>query len=269
MTKLDAVNEVLARVGIRPVPALDTGGAGDAAEAERCIDREELNTQSLDWHYNRRREVELFPVLFTFDNAAWTAATKTLTQTGKFADASSGQTITITAGATTGDYIVDSITSADAVVLKTSISVGDVASGVVGKAKTNAILVPAEAISADSSCVDDSRDITKRGRRLLDLDDNTDQFSDSVTIDYIERVPFNCIPQEVQALIVGRASLALAEMRRADQYPAINRSIPRLVSIAKTADARKRNRAFFDRADSLRNRRRLGNWATIEFVRRY
>ena len=269
MTKLDAVNEILSRVGISPVPALDPGGAGDAAQAERCLDREELNTQSLDWHYNRRREVPLSPDLFTFDNAAWTALTRTLAQTGKFAAASTGQTITITVGATTGDYVVESVTSNDAVVLETSISVGNVASGIGGEAKTNVIVVPTETINADSSWVDETRDITKRGRRLLDLDNNTDQFSESVTIDYIERVPFNCIPQEVQALIVGRAALALAEFRKSEQFPAINRSLPKLVSVAKTADGRKRNRGFFDRADSLQNRRRLGNWTVIDFVRRY
>lgn len=61
MTKLDAVNELLASCGKRPVTVLDTGGASWAAEAERVIDRKELEIQSLGWNYNRRNEVTLSP----------------------------------------------------------------------------------------------------------------------------------------------------------------------------------------------------------------
>lgn len=56
MTKLQAVNEVLAKAGHLPVPALDENinGASLAARVERVLDQEELRIQIEGWHYNRR-----------------------------------------------------------------------------------------------------------------------------------------------------------------------------------------------------------------------
>lgn len=61
MTKLDAVNHILRVVGLPAVPALDTGGASRAAEAERILDEEELRVQSERWNYNTRTNVTLTP----------------------------------------------------------------------------------------------------------------------------------------------------------------------------------------------------------------
>lgn len=61
MTKLDAVNDILLAVGRDRVKSTDTGGASPAAEAERVLDRCELDVQALGWHYNTRTDVELEP----------------------------------------------------------------------------------------------------------------------------------------------------------------------------------------------------------------
>lgn len=54
MNKLDAVNEVMLKCGLRPVTALDTNGASRQAEVERVLDAEELRVQIEGWHYNTR-----------------------------------------------------------------------------------------------------------------------------------------------------------------------------------------------------------------------
>jgi len=61
MNKLDAVNLVLRKAGLYTVSSLDTNGASDAAEAERCIDEKELQIQLAGWHYNMRENVTLEP----------------------------------------------------------------------------------------------------------------------------------------------------------------------------------------------------------------
>lgn len=61
MNRLDAVNEILAAISLRPVAELDTNGASLAADAERWLDREMLRIQSQGWHYNIRRDVDMTP----------------------------------------------------------------------------------------------------------------------------------------------------------------------------------------------------------------
>lgn len=59
MNKLDAVNNVLRRVGVLPVSALDTGGPSAAGHAERFIDAADTSCQARGWHFNTRRGVLL------------------------------------------------------------------------------------------------------------------------------------------------------------------------------------------------------------------
>lgn len=59
MQKLDAVNNVLRRIGLTPVSALDTGGLSAAAHAERFIDAADRSCQARGWHFNTRRGVLL------------------------------------------------------------------------------------------------------------------------------------------------------------------------------------------------------------------
>jgi hypothetical protein len=61
VTKLDAVNYILTRNGEGPVSALDTGGSGSAARAERTLDQAEWEVQAEGWRYNSRENVELVP----------------------------------------------------------------------------------------------------------------------------------------------------------------------------------------------------------------
>lgn len=134
MTKLDAVNEILAATGRPPITVLDTNGQSHAAHAERELDRAELEIQSRGWTYNTRKEVELSP-----DG-------------------------------------------------------------------TSRIAVPESAITIDADGDDAHRGITQIGAYLYSLDENSDEFDSDLTVTYILRYEFTCIPYPVQHWIVRYAA---------------------------------------------------------------
>lgn len=234
MTKLTAVQRVLQDVDNGFTAALDTGGASPAAWAERAIDEIEPGIQLEGWHYNTWEEIELSPTLYTFDNAAWTAASKTLTQTGKFATASVGQTLDITDanGGTEGEYTVATVVSADAVTLEEELDAGDIASGIVGAALTNRIAVPTGTLGIDSSHASFGRNITQIGTYLHDLDEIVDslpsnQFDDDITVSGKFRMEWGCIPLYVQEYILAAATLQYAYRfgRFKDRIPRFEREV--------------------------------------------
>lgn len=136
MTKLEGVNEVLIAAGRDPVKALDTDGASPAAEAERRLDRANIDVQSLGWHFNRRKNVELEP--------------------------NDDGNIEVPEGVITID--------------------GDQENG-------------------------ESINITTVGNGLYNLDDNTDEFEDNVTVAYVLCYLFPCVPLLVQKLITATAAV--------------------------------------------------------------
>lgn len=212
MTKLEAVQEVLRRNGIKPASALDPNGDSTMGQAERILDAEELNIQTRWWHYNTRTDIEVSPSLYTFTGADWTAASKTLTKTGAFADAWAGQTLTLSGtGVTAGDYVVESVTSDNAVVLETSCAAGNLSAAVDGEAADNVIELPTGVIRIDTYGFDAWRDFTQRGQYLLDKDNNDTFFETAVTVTYVERLEFCGIPQAVQQYIAMSAALTFCE----------------------------------------------------------
>lgn len=52
ISKLEACNEMLRAIGLRPVAALDTSGTADVSEAERVLDRNIEYTQAEGWPGN-------------------------------------------------------------------------------------------------------------------------------------------------------------------------------------------------------------------------
>ena len=60
-TKLEAVNDVMRRVGKLPVTALDTGGNSAQALAELSLDDAGDRIQAQGWHWNTKKDVELTP----------------------------------------------------------------------------------------------------------------------------------------------------------------------------------------------------------------
>lgn len=194
MQKLEAVRQMLELCGLQHISALDTDGASMAAFAERILDRENIALQEYGWHFNRRDDVELEPSLYTFSNAAWDAATKKITQAGAFEDATVGQTLDITAGATTlGEVIVTGIDAGfNYVIVDTEIDPSNIASGVVGEAVNNKIVLPETALNIDSI---DHNDVVQLGSKLYDHETNEPLFEDSVTVTYTALIDFDCLPE--------------------------------------------------------------------------
>ena len=60
MTKLDAVNDILAAIGEDPVNSLNDG-LPDADLAKRALDRILVRTQTRGWWFNREPEARLYP----------------------------------------------------------------------------------------------------------------------------------------------------------------------------------------------------------------
>lgn len=255
MQKIDAVREILLRIGLKPGSALETGIQSDTGTAEDLLDQEELAVQGRGWHYNTLRDYELSPVLYEFDNAAWTDATKTLTQAGKFADATAGQTIEITTGAVLGQYTVASKVSDNAVTLEEDISSGgDIASGIAGIAINNRIALPSDTIRVDTDAASARYDFTQSGGRMYDLTENTDMFSSSYRFTLVVRKEFGCIPYEIRRYIMLRAALRFAEMRKAEQMPAIRRDLDESRRRALRMNGRLSNANVFDRPESAQVR---------------
>ena len=192
---LEAVNEILSRCGLGHAPALNTNGNDLVAEVERAIGRHELSVQAEGWHWNRRKNVKLGPDLFTFDSAAYTAASRTLTQAGKFATASVGCALTLSGtGVTLNRTTISELLDDDSVNVTDTIAAGDLGGGVVGQATTNAITFSNSIIEIDTEQSSELVDMVPRDRKLLDMVNNTDQFSESVTVTYLERLAWCDIP---------------------------------------------------------------------------
>lgn len=268
MQKIDAVREILLRLGLKPGSALETGVQSDMGTAEDLLNQEELAVQGRGWHYNTLRDYELSPELYTFDNAAWTDATKTLTQTGKFVEATAGQSLEITAGATAGTYTVATRVSDDAVTLEEDISSGgNIASGIVGSAINNRIALPSDTIRVDTDAASKYYDFTQSGGRMYDLAENTDMFSSSYRFTLIVRKEFGCIPYEIRRYIMLRAALRMAEMRADERSPVIRRDMEESRRRALRMNSRLTNANVFDTAQSqqLRGlRSRLGSGVVFD-----
>lgn len=61
MTKLEAVNQMLAQAGLGIVGSVPSQGGSWAVQANRLLDEVELEIQSIGWNYNTLIDVELTP----------------------------------------------------------------------------------------------------------------------------------------------------------------------------------------------------------------
>lgn len=218
MTLLEGVNFILKRSGLGVVSSLQTGSAAPAGFAERFIHEESMAIQAQGWPCNVFENIELSPDLYSFTNAAYTAQTFGITDYGQFLTASVGQTIDITAGAATlGEAIVasvDSGTGGDFVNLTADINGGvDLASGVAGTALTNRIALPDSCLWIDADDRYEWRDLVQSGAYLYDrgVDENTNQFSDSVIATYCQWKSFGCLPFTLQRYILCSAAVEFCQ----------------------------------------------------------
>lgn len=143
MTKLTAVNLILRKSGVPgALTSLQTDSRSNGAEAERCLDEENLAIQSEGWYFNTRRNVELTP-----------------------------------------------------------------------DAATHLIAIPANVITIDTDGADHWRNITQQGEKLYDLDNNTDDFTDtsSLRVRYVLLYEFHCVPEPIARYIACKAAMTYYE----------------------------------------------------------
>lgn len=221
MELIDAVNEMLTKSGLGtcvtiPTSVTDVTGyhRGEASGfAAGLLLETARRVENMPWHAITRRDVEVEPILFEITDAGWTQTGYILTDNsgdGIFADASEGMTLTLTAagGNEAGDYVVATLVDDDHVTLTSDINDGggNIASGITGDAATNAIVLPAGTITVKPYGADAYRKITTKGNRLFDLDDNTNQFSDTIKVEHTTLTAFGCLPEPLAAYISARAA---------------------------------------------------------------
>lgn len=78
-------------------------------------------------------------------------------------------------------------------------------------ANTSEIALPANTITIDTDGADHWRNVTQRGEKLFDLDNNTDEFSGTLRCRYVTLWAFHCVPEPVAAYIACQAALTYYE----------------------------------------------------------
>jgi hypothetical protein len=73
--------------------------------------------------------------------------------------------------------------------------------------------LPTGTIHADSDFTDEWRNLTHRGERLYDLDNNTAVFSAAVYVKLVELWEFHCVPEPIANYIACSAALAFNSIR--------------------------------------------------------
>jgi len=75
------------------------------------------------------------------------------------------------------------------------------------------ITMPAGTLHLDSDYSDATRNITHRGERLYDLDNNTNVFSAAIYVKLVELWEFHCLPEPVAEYITSAATFAFNTIR--------------------------------------------------------
>lgn len=177
MNTLEAVNLILRKAGGMQAKSLDTDGTSNVAEAERCLDEEELRIQTMGWAYNTVHDDELTP---------------------------------------DGDGYIH---------------------------------VPTGTLTIDSDTIDKSRNVTQRGGRLYDLDNNTYDFGDdTLRVTYVLRFDFDCIPLPVRIYIALQAAWTFYTNKPDGQQKAI-----RLATLKADLDRAQTQAVIYDDASDNNN----------------
>jgi hypothetical protein len=201
LTKLEAVNEMLAAIKEFPVAALDPGGTSTAALAESVLDRENKRVQSRGWHENSEYDVDLEPPDLEI------AVTGT---TGTFI---AGETVTeSTSGATGRFHQIDDDDKMELTVLTGTFTGGKTLTGATstatrtGGAGTTALTEGEIVLDADVLRVDGtSDDVVMRSGKLYDRDENTATFDDTVNVTLVRLLDFDDLSPETKDLVAVQA----------------------------------------------------------------
>lgn len=123
------------------------------------------------------------------------------------------------------------------------------------------IPVPAGVITIDSDGPDAWRDVAQNGDHLVDLDNNTSEFSVPIKVMYTLRLEFSCIPQPIQKAITAHAAFVMGQRYQSRDRALIfelSRDAQNMLALAKRFDGEFSNVNALNSADARRFRGRPG-----------
>lgn len=243
MTKLDAVNWILRRVGLRTISALETGSASTAADVERVLDEWTLRVLEQNWHFNKRRRAVmtadanghlLFLGSTTISSIAVSVDGLTTVITAPGHGLLNGQQTTIAATTTTPSINgVQTITWVTDDAFSIAVNVTNVAVGTGTQTPTSII----SEIQTDGC--DSWRNVVMQVDRLFDLDNNTDVFTGTLMVRYFMLLPFASIPSKVQQYLASEAAVSFNDAYgQRERAPALRADALRARAQARGADSR-------------------------------
>ena len=219
ISELEAVNDMLRAIGqpaVTSVPASDDGS--DEWEASELLARRLKQIESRGWHYNTTKDRE-----FNFASVSLTGtiAAGTFTKGEIVTQATSGAQGHIISAYTIGDvtYLICPLPDSDDfdgthdITGGTSGTSSDTITATAA-ATSGYIAVPHVLITFELASISAWRSITMRNGYLYDLDDDTATFDESVTLDVIELVSYDYLPQKQAEYIVADAIIEFQHTRR-------------------------------------------------------
>lgn len=219
LTKVQAINMLMAAIGLRPVAAVDSTdgvyGHSEAADAERYIDLKSSEVQEEGWTENTEEEISLSPpdiqISLNEDLSGIFLAGETVTEsnsgaTGRYHQTSTYMYLTTISGIFTGGETLTGGTSG-------ATQTGNIATAIT----EGEICLDYDILRADSSGNSEGDDIVSRGGKLYSRDDNTFVFSDSVDITQIRQLEWDDLTPVTKNLITARARQAFQRRRRGNR----------------------------------------------------
>lgn len=211
MTRLEAVNELLAGLGEPPVTALDTGGTSEAAEAEEYLDRAMREIVLEEWPQNadHDRTVPLPTHRLTITGSTgtftWNEVITVGSVTGTFSHIETVSGTSYLYGAFTETPGTGTITGSTSGATRTVTAVLAVSSSKIG-------------VGSDWTQVRASqqeyRRITVREGFLFDLGDLTYTFNSDVTLDIRRDGVFANMTDALQNYIVKKAAVLFQRYKK-------------------------------------------------------
>jgi hypothetical protein len=214
MTKLEAVNEVLEKVGEPPISALDTNGTSEAGEAETILDRETRRVLQMGWAANTYKDYQLYYA----DTAITVTGTGTFTYLEKVSQAVSGATgrFIYLNGSTLYLRRLTGTFDASNVITGQTSGATRTASGSVITTTTGRIAVPSTWYSVRPSPSSGHVTFSLNGVYLFNTTDNANTFEwgADIKVDAIVAVTFTDLTYALADLCVKSASLAYARYKK-------------------------------------------------------
>jgi len=217
-TKLQAVQEIMRRVGKLPADELDTDGASVASHVERALDDASLSIQNEGWWWNTKYNVEVTQDANKKIEVGRLEQETQLSITDATEENPCVLTVNTTSGLKSNSRVyIDGIAGMSElngryhrvkqVISATQFSIDEDASNhttyiVSGKA------TPLRTIyHVDTDREDSATQVTRTGDFLFDLNENVDTFDSDLKLRYVYDKPWEQIPDAYQVWIISIAAL--------------------------------------------------------------